>query len=212
MNKKLVAGLLWFFGLVFIIRGITLMTESFLGSIFMVLAGILLLPVIQNKIVATIPSLLPKWLGVGAFILLICSGMSLQASEERALKNGTASQELLDREAKRNEYNQEQQKAKAEREASEAKRKEQREIQRQQQDRAIAIEVDAKLALKNFLKDPDSAEIRNQSGNCGEVNSKNGFGGYTGFKRFIASSAIVAVEGENMDTDEFQKAWEQVCK
>lgn len=75
----------------------------------------------------------------------------------------------------------------------------------------IATQTDSRIALKNFLKDPDSAEIRNHNGNCGEVNSKNSFGGYTGFRRFIASSAIVAVEGENMDSDEFQKAWAQVC-
>lgn len=78
--------------------------------------------------------------------------------------------------------------------------------------RRVQIQTDSRTALKNFLKDPDSAEIRNHNGNCGEVNSKNSFGGYTGFRRFIASSAIVAVEGENMDSDEFQKAWTQVCK
>ena len=77
--------------------------------------------------------------------------------------------------------------------------------------RRVQIQTDSRIALKNFLKDPDSAEIRNHNGNCGEVNSKNSFGGYTGFRRFIASSAIVAVEGENMDSDEFQKAWTQVC-
>jgi len=64
----------------------------------------------------------------------------------------------------------------------------------------------------NILKDPDSADIRNHNGNCGEVNSKNGFGGYTGYKRFIACTAIVAIEGENMDSDEFQKAWNQICR
>ncbi|QKU23068.1 hypothetical protein FOB19_12555 [Acinetobacter lwoffii] len=73
------------------------------------------------------------------------------------------------------------------------------------------MEVDAKIALKNFLKDPDSAQIRNQHGFCGEVNSKNSFGGYTGFKRFIASSAIVAIDGENMESSEFQTVWEKFC-
>lgn len=77
---------------------------------------------------------------------------------------------------------------------------------------AIEQQTNSRMALLNHLKDPNSAEIRNHNGNCGEVNSKNGFGGYTGFRRFIASSAIVAVEGENMDSDEFQKAWERVCK
>lgn len=76
----------------------------------------------------------------------------------------------------------------------------------------IDIQTDSRIALKKYLKDPDSAEIRNHNGNCGEINSKNSFGGYTGFRRFIASSTIVAVEGENMDANEFQKAWEQVCQ
>lgn len=81
-----------------------------------------------------------------------------------------------------------------------------------EQSKRIQIQTDSRIALKNFLKDSNSAEIRNHNGNCGEVNSKNSFGGYTGFKRFIASTTIVAVEGENMDSDEFQKAWSQVCK
>ncbi|NNH02217.1 hypothetical protein HLH18_15605 [Acinetobacter sp. ANC 5414] len=76
----------------------------------------------------------------------------------------------------------------------------------------MSIEVDSEIALKKFLKDPDSAEIRNRNGNCGEVNSKNSFGGYTGFRRFIASSTVIAVDGENMNSDEFQKAWNQICK
>ena len=90
--------------------------------------------------------------------------------------------------------------------------KQQRQTEREQRNRLVAIQTDSRIALKNYLKDPDSAEIRNHNGNCGEVNSKNSFGGYSGFKRFIASPAIVAIEGENMDSDEFQKAWDQVCK
>lgn len=81
-----------------------------------------------------------------------------------------------------------------------------------EQSKRIQVQTDSRIALKNFLKNSESAELRNHNGNCGEVNSKNSFGGYTGFKRFIASPTIVAVEGENMDSDEFQKAWNQVCK
>ena len=80
-----------------------------------------------------------------------------------------------------------------------------------EQSKRIQVQTDSRIALKNFLKDSNSAEIRNHNGNCGEVNSKNSFGGYTGFKRFIASPTIVAVEGENMNPEEFQKAWNQVC-
>lgn len=70
----------------------------------------------------------------------------------------------------------------------------------------------AEKALRAFLKDPDSADIKNQNGFCGEVNSKNGFGGYTGYKRFMASPALVVIEGENMSDDEFNKAWSEICK
>lgn len=85
-------------------------------------------------------------------------------------------------------------------------------VEKTERVKAIELQTNSRIALLGYLKDPSSSEIRNHHGNCGEVNSKNGFGGYTGFKRFIASSAIVAIEGENMDSDEFQKAWDQVCK
>lgn len=206
MKYGLITGLLWFFGVLFVVRGITLIGESFFGCLFMVLAGLLLLPVVRAKISAVKPQLQSKWLSVGVFVLLLCSGLSLQASEDRALKNGTASQELLDREAQRKEDNQGRERLSAEKEAKEASQKQLREIEEQQRSSMIAIQTDSRIALMNYLKDPDSADIRNHRGNCGEVNSKNGFGGYTGFKRFIASSAIVAIEGENMDSNEFQKA------
>ena len=85
------------------------------------------------------------------------------------------------------------------------------EAQRQERDRIINIEVESEMTLRKFLKDSDSAEIRNQNEYCGEVNSKNAFGGYTGFKRYIASPTLVAIEGENMSSSEFQSAWNKVC-
>lgn len=77
-------------------------------------------------------------------------------------------------------------------------------------------EVQSQRMARDFvlgaLKDPDSAQFRSQKGFCGEVNSKNSFGGYTGFKRFIASSSdFVAIEGDTISISEFQKAWGQVC-
>lgn len=203
--------MLWFFGVLFVARGVALISDSFLGGILMVLAGGLLLPVIQKKLVSFNSSLQPKWLSIGAFVLLICSGMYLQASEEKALKSGTASPELLAREAERKARNEEQQKVEAEREATKLAEKERRNREREARDRAIAMQVDAEIALKNFLKDPESAQIRNQNGMCGEVNSKNSFGSYTGFKRFIASPAIVAIDGENIESSEFQTVWERFC-
>ena len=45
-------------------------------------------------------------------------------------------------------------------------------------DLSIAI---ASAAVKSQLFDPESAKFQNQKGNCGEVNSKNKFGGYRHF-------------------------------
>jgi hypothetical protein len=60
----------------------------------------------------------------------------------------------------------------------------------------------AQAGLKKRLKDPDSAQFRNtylsrKSGTpvtCGEVNSKNSFGGYSGFKLFLGMRDIVVLE------------------
>lgn len=50
----------------------------------------------------------------------------------------------------------------------------------------------ARQPILAFLKDPSSAEFRNErigSGGavCGEVNAKNAMGGYVGFKKYIAA-------------------------
>ncbi|OEO24065.1 hypothetical protein AX279_19740 [Pseudomonas sp. J237] len=76
------------------------------------------------------------------------------------------------------------------------------------------------LARKNIkarLKDPESATFRDQfigeSGiPCGEVNAKNGFGGFTGYKRFLASGNGLAVVEGDMPPPEFEKAWSELCK
>lgn len=71
-------------------------------------------------------------------------------------------------------------------------------------------------AVESRLKDADSAKFRNQfvgkSGvPCGEVNARNGFGGYNGFKRYIASGGGVSViEGEVPD-DQFEASWQRLC-
>ena len=74
----------------------------------------------------------------------------------------------------------------------------------------------AERRVKNLLRDPGSAEFRNlrvytqtnprQRAVCGEVNSKNGFGGYVGFAPFVA---IVTYEGvqPNGDTEYLTRAY-----
>lgn len=148
-----------------------------------------------------------RWFVIIALLLMVIGGNLIGKAEQNALQNGTASQELKDREANRIKLEQERQQLEAKKAEEEAVK----EAQRQERDKIINIEVESKMALMNFLKDPDSAEVRNQNGNCGEVNSKNGFGGYTGFKRYIASPTVVAIEGENMTSSEFESVWNKVC-
>lgn len=60
----------------------------------------------------------------------------------------------------------------------------------------------AKASIQRDLKDPDSAQFRNirieKFGNgkviCGEVNAKNSYGGYVGYRRFVASPESSTIE------------------
>lgn len=71
--------------------------------------------------------------------------------------------------------------------------------------------------VRHRLKDPASAEFRNVTFKryegtaivCGEVNSKNGFGGYTGFQHFVgAGESMVYLEEEVAD---FAQVWNEMC-
>jgi hypothetical protein len=82
---------------------------------------------------------------------------------------------------------------------------------------AIWIET-TKDGVRSRLKDPGSAVFKDVYFKdyeatpmvCGKVNSKNGFGGMTGFQRFVASgSELVFLEEEVSD---FNKAWNKICK
>ena len=94
----------------------------------------------------------------------------------------------------------------------------------------------AEQRISDRLKDPSSAQFRNvfvsENGHyvCGEVNSKNGFGGYTGFKHFVVTgtdtshqlseadmemfhSNVDSIEGD--DNDEFgfrKKLRDDICQ
>lgn len=61
---------------------------------------------------------------------------------------------------------------------------------REDQNRRDALVAQAEVVVQTQLIDPDSAKFRNivagaESSACGLVNSKNRFGGYTGFRHFI---------------------------
>ncbi|MFW2160846.1 hypothetical protein ACG93T_05600 [Acinetobacter beijerinckii] len=207
MDIKIIA--LWIFGFLFIFAGFSAFGSSFIGGVLYILGGISLLPPIQSKASLIAGKTIEiKWFVIFALIMMLIAPTVIKSSEQRALENGTASKELLEREeriAKQKEQELKEEQIKQDKEKI-------KENERSEFSRKVDIQTDSHIALMKFLKDPDSAEIRNHNGNCGEVNSKNGFGGYTGYKRFIASSVIVAVEGENMDSSEFQKVWDQICR
>lgn len=81
------------------------------------------------------------------------------------------------------------------------------------------LEVKVQDVVKSLLKDPNSAEFQNMDGVCGEVNSKNSFGGYTGFKKFVVSkedSQVYFDPGDtnmpNQDYARFNSAWFKYCE
>lgn len=75
-------------------------------------------------------------------------------------------------------------------------------------------------AVKTQLKDPRSAQFQGVYFNrgadnipmtCGEVNSKNSFGAYGGFQRFIsAGKPELTFLQENID--EFPELWRRFCQ
>lgn len=86
--------------------------------------------------------------------------------------------------------------------------------------REIAWIEKGKEAVRLKLKDPNSAQFKNvyfhrgSDGipvSCGEVNSKNSFGGYTGFQKFVSAgkSELTFLQSEVSD---FGGTWKQFCK
>lgn len=76
--------------------------------------------------------------------------------------------------------------------------------------------VAAQRAVRATLKDPDSAQFKQVYANytegydvvaCGQVNSKNSLGGYTGFKRFVSNGKSAIIEGR----DNIAEAWAGAC-
>lgn len=80
---------------------------------------------------------------------------------------------------------------------------------------------DAKNALAQSLRDPESARFRNLfiavgSGRaegrrlvCGEFNAKNGMGGYGGFQRFYSIAGYVGTAEQLPNT--FEDRWADYC-
>ena len=79
---------------------------------------------------------------------------------------------------------------------------------------------EARQQVAAQLKDPASAQFRNvrsstlrETDVCGEVNAKNSFGGYTGFKRFIVTDSGAFLEGQSGEEGDayFDVLWSGSC-
>lgn len=77
----------------------------------------------------------------------------------------------------------------------------------------------AQESVREQLKDAGSAEFRNVAIRdykgapfvCGEVNAKNGFGGYSGYQQFIFAGSMGTLLSEHMKPGEMTKAWSEFC-
>ncbi|WP_223449917.1 MULTISPECIES: hypothetical protein [unclassified Pseudomonas] len=83
------------------------------------------------------------------------------------------------------------------------------------------MEYQAKNLVRDYLKDPQSAVFRNIDSRhqvfCGEVNSRNSFGGMVGFSRFIAlprdSRVFLEEEFESRNARGlFEQSWRLTCE
>ncbi len=72
--------------------------------------------------------------------------------------------------------------------------------------------------VRSRLKDASSAQFKNvfyskASGThvvCGQVNSKNAYGGYVGYKYFVSGSPELTFFED--EVDDFAKIWNELCK
>ncbi len=76
--------------------------------------------------------------------------------------------------------------------------------------------------VRQTLRDPDSAKFRDSyvypqpDGSfvaCGSVNAKNGYGGYTGYRRFIATQEMALFDGGTaLNIANFDLDWTSRCR
>ncbi|CAI8706763.1 DUF930 domain-containing protein [Pseudomonas sp. IT-196MI5] len=76
----------------------------------------------------------------------------------------------------------------------------------------------ARELVRARLKDPDAAKFQKLEPHkldngatiiCGEVNSKNGYGGYTGFEKFFSTGSSVRFKADSPST--FEGVYQAVC-
>lgn len=76
----------------------------------------------------------------------------------------------------------------------------------------VGLRIEAERVVKTMLKDPNSVEFKDQIGPCGYYNAKNGFGAFTGFKRYIVYEEMKALEDINASSADMDGLWAIACK
>lgn len=81
---------------------------------------------------------------------------------------------------------------------------------------ATAAQPSARAKLRAISKDPDSLQFRNERVSrtdstitCGEMNGKNSFGAYVGFRRYIVSTGTILIDDGKQPR--FNEAWATFC-
>jgi hypothetical protein len=82
------------------------------------------------------------------------------------------------------------------------------------------LQYGGEQAVKARLRDPESAQFRNEvvvhkaktTALCGEVNARNGFGGFTGYEPFIANGSDMVVFPADLSGSTFSAAWDRFCR
>lgn len=78
----------------------------------------------------------------------------------------------------------------------------------------------SKKTVASKMKDPGSVKFKDvfssstEKGGvvaCGRVNSKNSFGAYTGFTRFISNGQTTFIEGVDKSNPPFPELWTMLC-
>jgi hypothetical protein len=72
-------------------------------------------------------------------------------------------------------------------------------------------EKESKKLVVESLKDGESAKFQNVNGECGEVNAKNAFGAYTGFKRYMTLQGEGPFFEEAEPSLVFEGIWAKEC-
>lgn len=149
--------------------------------------------------------------GIGVLILIVCmfgymykhnKDQRAELQKEHEARIQVEKQNQIDAEQREKQH------------AIEQQQKEQalKDMQAQKEHEASEKIKLAEIAVKQQLIDPESAQFRNQNGNCGEVNSKNRVGGYTGFQRYIATPELKFAYFDQDHSPLFQESWDKSCK